>query len=91
MKITSLIIALWIIALIAIASTFFMICFFYQNLKLEKENESLKEQLEKRNITSICQGIEIEMLTTDRKALNQEIIDHMLEDYDHECLIAMNT
>jgi len=60
-------------------------------IRLINENKSLKEQLEKRNLISIAQGIEIEMLTTERKALNQEVINQMLEDYDHENLIAMNT
>lgn len=91
MKTTSLIIAIWIIAPIAITSTFFMLSFFYRNLRLSKENESLKEQLQKRNLISISQGVQIEMLTSEKKALNKEIIDQMLADYDHECLIAMNT
>jgi len=91
MTTAKLIIALWIVAPFAIISTICAIRFFFMNLRKDKENKSLKEQLEKRNITSICQGIEIEMLTTDRKALNQEIIDHMLEDYDHELLISFET
>jgi len=91
MKTATLIAIIWILLPFTIVSTICAIRFLFDIIRLEKENESLKEQLEKRNLISIAQGVEIEMLTTERKALNQEVINQMLEDYDHENLIAMNT
>jgi len=77
--------------LFSVSALFIAAMFYYRNLRLEKENELLNAQLEKRNLISIAQGIEIEMLTTNKKELNQEIIDQMLEDYDREVLISMET
>lgn len=57
----TIITALWIFASFGIISMICAIRFFNMNRSLEKENESLKEQLEKRNLISISQGIQIEM------------------------------
>ena len=54
--------------------------FYYRNLRLEKVNESLSDQLSK------FQAIE-----QSRKLENIEVVDRMLADLEREELIYMNT
>ncbi|MDD4971938.1 MAG: hypothetical protein PHT07_21130 [Paludibacter sp.] len=80
MKIITLYLAVYFLASFGIVGTFCLIRIYLDNLRLEKENELLKERIEKYEVSELS-----------RKLENDEVLVRMFEDLEREELIFMNT
>jgi len=77
---TILLMIIYVLTSFGIVGTVCLVRFYFESLRLEKENESLKEQLSKFQAKEVS-----------RKLENDEVLVRMFADLEREELIFMNT